>query len=154
MAITGGVSEALAAGQSLAVADRVLIDPDPGSLVSRVDELIGAVTGDRNAEEVCRTLIRQGMNFAGRDAEIVGYGADEAESALDKVLAAIRELRCPSGRGASRPGGLPGFTTRPATRLRSRRTWGPLSGRAWRAHMGLGRAEHPFCFLYCEEKVL
>ncbi|HAA74478.1 TPA: hypothetical protein DCE37_05075 [Candidatus Latescibacteria bacterium] len=88
MAITGGVSEALAAGQSLAVADRVLIDPDPGSLVSRVDELIGAVTGDRNAEEVCRTLIRLGMNFAGRDAEIVGYGADEAESALDKVLAA------------------------------------------------------------------
>ena len=85
---TGGITEALAAGQSLAVADRVLIDPDPGSLVSRVDELIAAVTSDGNAAEVCRTLIRLGMNFAGRDAEIVGYGADEAEAALGKVLTA------------------------------------------------------------------
>lgn len=88
MAIDTGVSEALANGQSLAVADRVLIDPEPGSLVDRVDALIAAVTADGNAEEVCRTLIRLGMNFAGRDAEIVGYGADEAEAALGKVLAA------------------------------------------------------------------
>ncbi len=86
---TGGISEALAAGQSMAVADRVLIDPDPGSLLARVDELITAVTREENATEVCRTLIRLGMNFAGRDAEIVGYSADEAVAALDKVLAAV-----------------------------------------------------------------
>jgi hypothetical protein len=85
---TGGISEALAAGQSMAVADRVLIDPDPGSLGGRVDELVAAITGDGNAAEVCRTLIRLGMNFAGRDAEIVGYGSDEAAEALAKVTAA------------------------------------------------------------------
>lgn len=88
MAIETGVSEALASGQSLAVADRVLIDPEPGTLVSKVESLIGAVTDDGNGDEACRTLIRLGMNFAGRDAEIVGYGADEAEAALEKVLAA------------------------------------------------------------------
>ena len=85
---TGEISEALAEGHSLAVADRVLIDPEPGSLAGRVDDLIVAVTSDGNAEEVCRTLIRLGMNFAGRDAEIVGYGADETEAALGKVLTA------------------------------------------------------------------
>jgi len=85
---TGGISEALAAGQSMAVADRVLIDPDPGSLGDSVDALILAIINDTNTVEVCRTLIRLGMNFAGRDAEIVGYGADEAVTALDKVLAA------------------------------------------------------------------
>lgn len=85
---TGGISEALAAGQSLAIADRVLIDPNPGTLAGSIDALISAVTADGNTEEVYRTLIRLGMNFAGRDAEIVGYGADEAVAALDKVLAA------------------------------------------------------------------
>ena len=34
---TGGISEALAAGQSMAVADRILIDPNPGSLGGSVD---------------------------------------------------------------------------------------------------------------------
>ncbi len=49
---TGEISEALAEGHSLAVADRVLIDPEPGSLAGRVDDLIVAVTSDGNAEEV------------------------------------------------------------------------------------------------------
>jgi hypothetical protein len=96
---TGGISEALAAGQSMAVADRVLIDPDPGSLTGRVDELIAAVTRDGNAVEVCRTLVRLGMNFAGRDAEIVGYSADEAVAALDKVLAAAASTDASSMQG-------------------------------------------------------
>lgn len=91
--ISSGVAEALEQGQSLAVADRVLIDPDPGTLSSKVDELIGAVTGNgASADEVCRTLLRLGMNFVGRDAEIVGYSADEAESALAKVQATIDGL--------------------------------------------------------------
>ena len=84
------VAQAVTDGHSLAVADRVLIDPEPGTLVSRVEALLGAVDGP--AEEVCRTLIRLGMNFVGRDAEIVGYSADEAEQALEKVLAAIDGL--------------------------------------------------------------
>jgi hypothetical protein len=91
--ISSGVAEVLEQGQSLAVADRVLIDPNPGTLSAKVEELIGAVTGNGSAaEEVCRTLLRLGMNFAGRDAEIVGYGADEAESALAKVQATIEGL--------------------------------------------------------------
>ena len=32
------------------------------------------------------------MNFVGRDAEIVGYGADEIDAALDRVLGAIDEV--------------------------------------------------------------
>ncbi len=91
--ISSGVAEALEQGQSLAVADRVLIDPEPGTLSTRVDELIGAVTGNgASADEVCRTLIRLGMNFVGRDAEIVGYGSDEADSALSSVLTSIEGL--------------------------------------------------------------
>src|SRR3972149_901084 len=89
-----GIAEALEQGHSLAVADRVLIDPKPGTLEKRVDELIGAVTGNGSAPaEVCRTLIRLGMNFVGRDAEIVGYGTKEADAALKKVLAAIDGLK-------------------------------------------------------------
>jgi len=84
------VAQAVKDGHSLAVADRVLINPQPGTLVSRVEALLGAVDGP--AEDVCRTLLRLGMNFAGRDAEIVGYSADEAEQALEKALAAIDGL--------------------------------------------------------------
>ncbi len=102
--ITNGVAEALKDGQSLAVADRVLIDPEPGTLAGKVDELVGAVTGNgSSADEVCRTLVRLGMNFVGRDAEIVGYSADEAEAALSKVQETISGL---SGDEASAMGGV------------------------------------------------
>ncbi len=89
----GNVAQAIEGGHTLAVADQVLIDPEPGTLVSRVEELLAAI-GDNHgpAERVCQTLIRLGMNFVGRDAEIVGYGADEAEAALDRVVSAIDSL--------------------------------------------------------------
>ena len=94
MAIDGAaVVEAIRNGQSLAAADQVLIDPQPGALADRVEELLSAVQSDDcPAAEVCRTLIRLGMNFVGRDAEIVGYHADESDSALDQVLAVIDDL--------------------------------------------------------------
>lgn len=87
------VTEAIGNGQSLAAADQVLIDPQAGALDSRVEELVSVLQSDDfPAAEVCRTLIRLGMNFAGRDAEIVGYGTDESDAALDRVLAVIDDL--------------------------------------------------------------
>ncbi len=87
------VAEAMGNGQSLAAADQVLIDPQPGALSARVEELLSVLqNNDYPAAEVCRTLIRLGMNFVGRDAEIVGYHADESDRALDQVLAVIDDL--------------------------------------------------------------
>lgn len=100
------VAQAIEGGHTLAVADQVLIDPVPGTLVSRVEDLLAAI-GEHQvpADQVCRTLIRLGMNFVGRDAEIVGYGADEAEAALDRVLLAIDDLE---GEAASAMGEVVG----------------------------------------------
>ena len=87
------VAEAIENGQTLAAADQVLIDPQPGTLNARVDELLSAIqNNDCPAAGVCRTLIRLGMNFVGRDAEIVGYGTDEADGALEQVLSAVDDL--------------------------------------------------------------
>ncbi len=87
------VAEAIENGHTLAAADRILIDPQPGTLNTRVDELLSAIqNNDCPADGVCRTLIRLGMNFVGRDAEIVGYGADEADGALEQVLSAVDDL--------------------------------------------------------------
>ncbi|MDE3000404.1 MAG: hypothetical protein OXU79_15115 [Gemmatimonadota bacterium] len=87
------VAEAIESGQSLAAADQVLIDPQPGALAGRVAELLSVLQNDDlHAAEVCRTLIRLGMNFVGRDAEIVGYRSDESDRALDQVLAVIDDL--------------------------------------------------------------
>ncbi len=87
------VVEAIGNGQTLAAADQVLIEPQPGALTARVDELLAAIQNSEcPANAVCRTLIRLGMNFVGRDAEIVGYGAHEADRALERVLAAIDDL--------------------------------------------------------------
>ena len=87
------VEEAIRNGQTLAAADQVLIDPQPGALTGRVDVLLSAIQNSEcPADAVCRTLIRLGMNFVGRDAEIVGYGAEEADHALQQVLAAIDDL--------------------------------------------------------------
>jgi transaldolase len=86
------VAQLLHEGQTLVVADRVLIDPEPGTLVSRVDELLTMMKDGAPADEVCRTLIRLGMNFVGCDAEIVGYSADEAGEALKNVLSAMEGL--------------------------------------------------------------
>jgi len=84
------VIKAFEGGQTLAVADQVLIDPAPGNLVSRVEELIKAIaTHGKSPEQIGNTLIRLGMNFVGRDAEIVGYRPDEIDAALERVLSAI-----------------------------------------------------------------
>ncbi|MAG35298.1 MAG: hypothetical protein CL878_03490 [Dehalococcoidia bacterium] len=86
-------AEAVKEGQTLAAADQVLIDPKPGTLPARVEELLGTILATEvPADQTCRTLIRLGMNFAGRDAQIVGYGADEIKAALDRVLSAIDQL--------------------------------------------------------------
>ena len=87
------VRAAFDAGQTLAVADRVLVSPEVGSLQGRVDELLDAIKNSgASADLVCKSLIQLGMNFVGRDAEIVGYGDDEINTALDSVLAAIGGL--------------------------------------------------------------
>lgn len=87
------VHAAFDAGQTLAVADRILISPQAGSLQSRVDELLDAIKNSgASGDLICKTLIQLGMNFVGRDAEIVGYGAEEIDAALDSVLGAIDSL--------------------------------------------------------------
>jgi hypothetical protein len=87
------VSDAFQAGQTLAVADHVLINPQAGTLVARVDDLLDAVKNSgASGELVSKTLVQLGMNFVGRDAEIVGYGADEIDTALGHVLSAIDGL--------------------------------------------------------------
>ena len=88
--MSADVQAAFDAGQTLAVADRVLIAPEVGTLQGRVDDLLGAIqNSEASGELMCKTLIQLGMNFVGRDAEIVGYGADEIDSALDRVLGAL-----------------------------------------------------------------
>ena len=87
------VHAAFDAGQTLAVADRILISPQAGSLQSRVDELLDAIKNSGTSGDlICKTLIQLGMNFVGRDAEIVGYGAEEIDAALDSVLNALDNL--------------------------------------------------------------
>lgn len=77
------VAAAFKEGKTLAVADQILIDPTPHTLLDRLDNLIKTIlesggTGDK----ICTVLIQLGMNFAGKDAGIVGYGAEEIEEAL------------------------------------------------------------------------
>ncbi|MDA0711950.1 MAG: hypothetical protein O3B73_17260, partial [bacterium] len=87
------VSGAFQAGHTLAVADHVLINPQQGTLVKRVTDLLHAVQGTgASAPVISKTLIQLGMNFAGRDAEIVGYGAAEIDAAFNQVLSAIDGL--------------------------------------------------------------
>ena len=96
---TRDLAEAMAAGHTLAVADQVLIGPEPGTLVARVEELLRAVVeSDAPSDQVACVLLRLGMNFVGRDAEIVGYNKAEADGALDRVLAAVEGLE--EGMGA------------------------------------------------------
>lgn len=87
------VVEALESGQTLAVADQILINPSQGSLGTRVNELVSTILGaGADGGKVCQSLIRLGMNLAGRDAEIVGYGAAEVNLSFDAVLDAIDNL--------------------------------------------------------------
>jgi transaldolase len=88
------VAQLIEAGDTLAAADRILITPEPGKLAEKVDALLAEIKEAGCAKGVCQTLLRLGMNFAGRDAALVGYGADEAEEALVQVLAAIDGLCC------------------------------------------------------------
>ena len=80
-------------GKTLAVADQILIAPEPGSLFDRLDRLLNAIFKSGASDmQICQTLIQVGLNFAGRDAEIVGYGTDEIEAALSRVLSVIDAL--------------------------------------------------------------
>jgi hypothetical protein len=89
-AVVTGIEE----GQTLAVADRILTHPEPGRLVTRLNELIAAITEiSARPDLIGQALIRLGMNFAGRDAEIVGYSSGECESAFYQVLAAVTQLK-------------------------------------------------------------
>jgi len=88
-----GITEAFRQGYTLAIADRVLVSPKPGTLVSRVEKLVEGIKAHaESSEQVCKTLIQLGMNFVGRDAEIVGYKHNEIESALKQVLSELDNM--------------------------------------------------------------
>ncbi len=89
----GLISSSLKKGFSLAVADQILINPRPGMLNPRLQELLAAILkSGASHEAVGQTLLRLGMNFAGRDAEIVGYSTAEAAGAYDAVIHALATL--------------------------------------------------------------
>ncbi|MBD3185099.1 hypothetical protein GF312_22650 [Candidatus Poribacteria bacterium] len=90
MANMEAIKEAFEKGFTLAVADQILIKPEPGTLVARVKDMFPAIRIQaKSTEQVCETLIRMGMNLVGRDAEIVGYNSDEIDAALEQVLMEI-----------------------------------------------------------------
>jgi Transaldolase/Fructose-6-phosphate aldolase len=92
-AVLTGIEE----GQTLAVADRILTHPEPGRLLARLDALIVDVTeSGARPELISQTLVRLAMNFAGRDAEIVGYSAQECQAAFDHVLKVAAQLKGPA----------------------------------------------------------
>jgi hypothetical protein len=87
------IKATMEAGQTLAAADRILIDPEPGKLVQKTEDLLSEIVrSDVAPGLVCHALISLGMNFAGRDAEIVGYSAEEADSAFEQVIQSIGRL--------------------------------------------------------------
>jgi hypothetical protein len=88
-AVVTGIEE----GQTLAVADRILIHSKAGSLLARLDELMAAVTQSNvRPELIGEVLIRLGLNFAGRDAEVTGYTAEECQLAFDRVWKEVARL--------------------------------------------------------------
>lgn len=87
------IREAFEKGKTLAVADSVLISPEKGALVSRTKELAEAIINQStSAIQSAKTMIQLGLNFAGMDAMIVGYGKDEIKEAFDFVLSKIDGL--------------------------------------------------------------
>jgi len=88
------VKQLIESGDTLAAADRILINPELGKLAEKVEALLAEIKEACCDKCVCQTLLRLGMNFAGRDAELVGYSACEAEQALGQVLAVIDGLCC------------------------------------------------------------
>jgi hypothetical protein len=91
------------AGQILAVADRILVNPEPGKLTEKTAGLLAEIVQSDSAPAlICQALIRLGMNFAGRDTEIVGYSAGEADPAFEQVIQSIRRLD-PAAKNAMGP---------------------------------------------------
>ncbi|HGJ67436.1 TPA: hypothetical protein ENS27_18895 [bacterium] len=91
------ISEAFDRGKTLAVADGVLISPVKGTLVSRTEELIDAIIKQsKSKKQSAKTMIQLGLNFAGKDAMIVGYGNYEIEKAFEIVLKNIDEIEADS----------------------------------------------------------
>ncbi len=87
------ISPTMKAGHTLAAADRILIGPEPGKLLEKTAALLAAIAHSNCASPlICQTMIRLGMNFAGRDAEIVGYSTGEVESAFKRVIQFIAQL--------------------------------------------------------------
>lgn len=80
------VAQLLEEGDTLPVADRILVGPHPGKLVERVESLLREIRQSPTEESASQALLRVGMNLAGRDAELVGYSAAEAEQGLGRVL--------------------------------------------------------------------
>ena len=98
------IRQVLEAGHTLAVADRILVSPEPGKLAGKTADLLAAVIQSKCAPHlICQTLLRLGMNFAGRDAEIVGYSPGEVESSFKQVIQFISHLE-PELRSAMGPG--------------------------------------------------
>ncbi|HVN80895.1 MAG TPA: hypothetical protein VMW38_18015, partial [Terriglobia bacterium] len=87
------ISPTMKAGHTLAVADRILINPEPGKLAEKTKALLTAIAHSNCALPLIgQTTIRLGMNFAGRDAEIVGYSTGEVESAFKQVIQFIAQM--------------------------------------------------------------
>lgn len=102
------IAASLSEGHTLAVADQILLNPKPGALLARVPELVASIlSSDAPAEAVAQCLIRLGMNFAGRDAEIVGYTKEESARAFDYVITCMGSAAAAIQKAM--PGAVQGF---------------------------------------------
>lgn len=87
------INEAFDRGKTLAVADSILISPEKGALVSKTEKLADAILKlGKSKKQSAKAMIQLGLNFAGKDAMIVGYGKDEIEKALGIASSKVDEI--------------------------------------------------------------
>ena len=93
----GAVEEALS-GQTLAAADRILIDPEPGRLVEMMGGVCEEIRGrwpsaDASGKQRLVQLgFRLGFNLAGMDTSAVGYDSKEIDHAFSLLTASVGAL--------------------------------------------------------------
>ena len=84
-------------GETLPAADQILIDPKPGTLTTKVEELLStlkekdwSLSGQK--QHLCELLLRIGFNLVGRDTGAVGYSEAEVQESFDRLLEGLDDL--------------------------------------------------------------
>lgn len=81
------IREALINGHTLAAADQILINPEPGTFVQKVQEQTGLIrTCGASLERISETLIELALDCGGIKPRLLGYGVPEVEEASKLAL--------------------------------------------------------------------